>query len=335
MISPPPAGINHFHLRWTGRVWVGSITGLGHGEGVHVGAEARILAVGEVLWDCFGREQRLGGAPFNFGYHAATQGAESAVVTAIGADDLGRAILDAVRANGRFRLVSRPGWPGAAGRCAVFAPRDPAHPTGIVRVTVDRAGNPTFRILARRAWDHIAWRPALARLARQADLVCFGTLAQRSPVSRETIRRVVEATHGVRLCDLNLRAPFFNEATVRRSLGWADVVKLNEEEFAAVRRMFGLPTGRLAAARRLMRDFAIDLICVTRGARGCWLAGPRTTAAAPGERVEVVDTVGAGDAFAASLAVDLLAGRRLGAMARRANRAAARVAAHAGAIGPD
>ncbi|GAG50570.1 unnamed protein product, partial [marine sediment metagenome] len=120
---------------------------------------ARILAVGEVLWDCFGNERRLGGAPFNFGYYAAALGAESAVISAVGADPSGREIRRRARAEQGFSLASRRRWEGRRGDgphpCALHLQRDSQHPTGVVRVTLDEAGNPTFRILTRRAWDFI------------------------------------------------------------------------------------------------------------------------------------------------------------------------------------
>lgn len=309
-----------------------------------MGRRPRVLAVGEVLWDVIerageeGEKWRLGGAPFNFGYYAAALGAESRVISAVGLDPPGRRICRMAGSGGGFVLAGRRSTP-AGGRgqpppCILHLQRDPRHPTGLVRVRVDERGEPTFRILQRRAWDFIACRPGLRRLAAGADLFYFGTLAQRSPRTRRTVRLLAAETAGLRLCDLNLRQPFFDEEVIAWSLSAADILKLNRREFEVIRGMFSLGEGRLRAARRLMRRFGIGLVCITLGERGAWLADGENAVEVAGRRATVADTVGAGDAFAASLAVDYLLGRDLESIGRAANRLGALVAEHPGALLP-
>lgn len=279
----------------------------------------KILSVGEVLWDCFGDGRRLGGAPFNFAYYAAALGAEVWMVTAVGEDQAGDDLLATAPQHPRLHLIAQ---------------RDPEHPTGEVRVTLDADGVPTFEILEHRAWDSIAWTDEVMGLAVQADLVYFGSLAQRAPVSRQTIYNCLMATRGCLFCDLNLRPPFTSRRVVGLCLQLPHILKVSEAELAHVCRMKHIRGTGYRAARNLSRGLEFDLLCVTRGANGCWLCTPEELVTVPGEPAAVADTVGAGDAFAASLAVDGMAGCDLRTIGERANEVGALVASCPGAIAP-
>jgi fructokinase len=211
------------------------------------------------------------------------------------------------------------------------------HPTGTVGVVVDARGEPTFAVNENSAWDYLEWTPAWAELARRADAVCFGTLGQRAEAARATITRFLAATRpgALRLFDVNLRHSFFTPDMLRRSLRLADVCKLNEEELTQTAVMLGYAEREaVAVARRLLAEFTLRLVAVTRGARGSLLVSATDTAAHPGVRVRVADCIGAGDAFAAALLHGCLRGASLAQMSAAANRLGAWVASRVGATPP-
>lgn len=277
-----------------------------------------MVGFGEVLWDIFPDGRRLGGAPFNFVFHGRALGLDSAPVTRVGDDDLGREIL---------RRAEEGGVPTAG------VQRDDRHPTGTVRVELDGAGSPTFTIERDVAWDWIEYDAAAADLARAADWICFGTLAQRAETSRETLNRVLaDAPAGAcRLCDLNLRAPHDDPDVVEASLSRCDVLKLNDDEAAWIGKRWEWPRDAAEVCARLRDAYGIDQVYVTLGAEGCLASAAGGEFHVPGERVDVVDTVGAGDAFAAGLVARLADGAGPAGAARFANRLGAFVAACRGA----
>jgi fructokinase len=258
-----------------------------------------IVALGELLWDLLPTGPRAGGAPFNFAYHCHQLGHPAVIVSRLGDDEQGRQLRAEVR---RLGLSDE------------YIQTDPEHSTGTVQVSLDAAGQPEYTITDRVAWDFIESGPRLDALAESARAVCFGTLAQRAPESRATIRRSVALTHGLIVLDLNLRPPFDSAETIRESLDLADWLKLNEDE-----------------AHRLSADIDVPLICRTRGANGCDLHTPvHLIVDLPGIPVRVADTVGAGDAFTAALLTQHLEGRPLREAARFANAYAAVVASKVG-----
>jgi len=284
------------------------------------GRPLRVLGVGEILWDVFADGRRvLGGAPANFAYHAQGLGAQAAVISAIGADALGQEILAKLAGLGM-----------ETGGLAVLADR----PTGTVTVALDADGKPSYVIHEGVAWDAIPWTEAAARLAATADVIGFGSLAQRSPTSRKTLRRVLAAAPPgcLKVFDLNLRQAYFSREVVQESLAAADVLKLNDEELPVVARLLGLAHGDERAMERLLNDYGLSLVALTRGSHGSLLRSREARHEHPGEAVQVVDTVGAGDAFTAALAVGLRQGLDLATINGQANRLAAQVCAHAGAM---
>lgn len=256
-----------------------------------------IITVGEVLWDMFPSGPRFGGAPANLACHAAMLGANVTVVSRVGEDDFGRQAIQFLK---------------SAGINPASIQVDPVHATGSVLVTLDGAGKPTFAIRRDVAWDHLEWHDHLASLAEQADAICFGTLAQRCNQTRSVITRLLtEAPDRLRLLDLNLRPPFFDEPTIRGSLAQANALKLNDEELETVRDLLHLVGSPRDQIEQLRQQFDLRLIALTRGHAGSLLVVGDQQSELIGRQLEVVDTVGAGDAFTAAVVVGYLNGKPL------------------------
>lgn len=281
-----------------------------------------VVGIGEVLWDVYPDGAHLGGAPANFACHAAALGAEAWIVSAVGADELGDRAVDQLRTQGaRVDHIAR----------------DREHATGRVNVTLDAEKRPTFEIATNAAWDHIPWSDGLERLAGRADAVCFGTLAQRSPVSRETLHRFLRETRpsALRIFDVNLRQHFHNRESIERSLELASAVKLNEDELPVVASLCGIRPARTPATlEALARRYGLQLVALTCGPGGAILVAGDEESVEPAAAVGVVDTVGAGDAFTAALVCDFLRGVSLTEANRRANAVAAFVCSLSGATPP-
>ena len=278
-----------------------------------------IVGLGEVLWDVYPDAAHFGGAPANFACHAAGLGAESWMVSAVGADELG----DRARAALREHRV----------HCAHLA-QVPHHATGTVLVRLDAAGVASYAFAADTAWDHLSWTDDLAALAARCDAVWFGTLGQRSPVSRDTIRRFVEATPrtALRVFDVNLRQHFYDRETIDASLRIATALKLNDDELPVVAELCGI---HAATPREMLGELMtrhdLRLAALTRGPLGSLLISANEWDECPAPRANVVDTVGAGDAFTATLVTDFLRGLPLAKINRHANAVASHVCAQNGA----
>jgi fructokinase len=277
----------------------------------------RIVAIGETLWDVFPDGAVWGGAPGNVACHAAGLGAAGVIVSRVGRDDLGDrgiATLESLGVDCRHMQ------------------RDEARPTGTVAVSLVPAGDARYEFAADVAWDHLAWRPALAALATDAAAFCFGTLGQRSEVSRQTIRRFLAVARGMRVFDVNLRQQFHSPELIRESLALADVLKLNEEELPVVAAACGIAAADpVAALRELAARHRLRLAALTRGATGSVLVAAGHTSLRPALATAIVDTVGAGDAFTAAVIVGLLHDKPLAAIHDHAARLAAFVCGHRGA----
>lgn len=277
-----------------------------------------VVGIGEVLWDMYADGARLGGAPANFACHAAAQGVESWIVSAAGVDELGDRAVEDLRALGAHLDIAR----------------DRVRPTGRVNVVLD-AGRPTFEIAPDAAWDHIPWTADLEALVRRADAVCFGTLAQRSRDSRETILRFLRLARpsALRMFDVNLRQSNYDAATIERSLELSSGLKLNEDELPVVAAACGIRAdSTIATLRALARRFGLRIVALTRGPQGAILVAGDAESVETAPPVTVVDTVGAGDAFTATLVCDLLAGMPLAEINRHANAVAAYVCSQTGAM---
>jgi len=279
-----------------------------------------VVGLGEVLWDVFDDEARFGGAPANFASHAAALGAQAWVVSGVGQDPLGERALDHLAAHGvQIDTVAR----------------IPQAPTGSVQVRLDGHGSPHFTIHRHVAWDHIPWTDATADLAPRAEAVCFGTLAQREEESRRTIQRFVDATRPNcwRVFDVNLRQDFYDRSVIEQSLQRCNVLKLSDEELLVLARLFHLDeVSDAAQLEQLIERFDLQLAVLTLGGRGATLMDRSQTVSVQAEPVRVRDTVGAGDAFAATITMGLLADCDLRAIAEHACRVAGYVCSQDGAV---
>ncbi len=267
-----------------------------------------VVGLGEVLWDLLPAGKQLGGAPTNFAYITNLLGDRGMVASRVGNDDFGR---EARLALEKLRLPT------------ANLQLDPVHSTGTVKVQLDAAGQPKFEISESVAWDFLAWTSEWNALAREADAVCFGSLAQRSLASRKTIREFVKATRAsaTRIFDVNLRQAFFSAEVLAESANSADIVKLNDDELPRVMALLGLPhQDEESSAENLIRAFGLKLVCVTRGAKGSLLVSEAGSHRHPGYQIKVADTIGAGDAFTAALVHEYLRGATMAAMNDAANR---------------
>jgi fructokinase len=280
-----------------------------------------VIGLGEILWDLLPAGQQLGGAPANFAYHARALGARSRVLSRVGRDALGAEILQ------RLQTLGLP---------ASDIQIDPSAPTGTASVELSSDGQPRFTIHENVAWDRLALEKAALAAVAEADAVSFGTLAQRREPSRGTVQALLAAVRpgALRILDLNLRQNYFSRDVIETSLRLANIVKCNEAELPVLAEMLGLRGSVPRQIEQLARQRAQRLICLTRGAHGSLLYAEGQWADDPGEPVVVKDTVGAGDAFAAALALGLLAGQPLAAVNRRANQVARFVCSCEGATPP-
>ncbi len=281
-----------------------------------------LAAIGEVLWDIFPDGARFGGAPANVASHAAALGADAAMVSCVGNDDLGQRAVEALRS----RHVNTD---------AVIRSDD--YPTGTVTVQLDETGKPQFTIGQPAAWDHLAWSDLLQQLAARCDAVCFGSLGQRNQASRDVIHRFVTATpsSALRVCDVNLRRPFVDHDVIRASLEVANVLKLSDEELNEIAQACGYPEEEESVVlARLLHDWQLQLVAVTRGSGGATLLSSQRRSDCQGTPVTVKDTVGAGDAFTAAMICGRLQGIALDDITRHACRVASYVCTQSGATPP-
>lgn len=269
------------------------------------------VGMGEALWDIFPDGKRIGGAPANFAFHAARLGFDSLCISAVGNDPEGDAIVEVFRGKGLRHLLPRV-----------------EQPTGTVRVTLDAEGVPSYEIVREVAWDYIPTLPEADAIAARTTVFCFGTLAQRNPVSRRAIGRFLDCMPSeagrLKVYDINLRQQFYDRETIVDSLAKADLLKLNDEELEVLHRMLGLPSDPQRAARCIMERYGIALVAITCGACGSHVFASGQSSFFDTPRVAVCDTVGAGDAFTAGLCSGLAAGCSV----REAHRIAVDVSAY-------
>ncbi|MGD0546988.1 MAG: carbohydrate kinase [Terracidiphilus sp.] len=280
-----------------------------------------ILGIGELLWDLLLDGPRLGGAPANFAVMAARLGNHAAILGRIGQDELGRKAVEQL---------------GLLPADASFLQVDTLHETGRVTVAFEN-GEPQYTIHQPAAWDFLELTDAWERLAGKADAICFGSLAQRSPVSRQTIQALAAraSTACVRVFDVNLRPPFYSAEIIQESLELATVLKLNDTELPRVLELLGLAADSplKLGAERLLREFpSLRMVAVTRGEHGSQLVTREESDEHPGVPVQVADTIGAGDAFTAAMTHYLLRGASLATLNEAGNCWGAWVASRSGAM---
>jgi len=275
-------------------------------------ASPTILCFGEALWDVGPSGRVPGGAPMNVALRLARLGARVRFVSRVGSDALGTELLE---------------YLAASGLPVEEVQFDEQAPTGRVLVDVADPHDVRYEICAPAAWDFIEAEPAAP------DVLVYGSLAARHAVSHATLRRLLDVAD-LKVFDVNLRPPHDRREEIEPLLARADWVKLNEDELAVVCRWLGLvpdPANPSVVLEELARRLALDVVCVTRGPRGAWMWKDGRLHTHPGLQVDVVDTVGCGDAFLACLLWDLLAGERPDEALGRACALGALVAMHEGA----
>lgn len=256
-----------------------------------------VVGIGEALWDILPEGKKLGGAPANFAYHVSQFGLQSQVVSAIGDDKLGNEILENFRNKGLDTLIEKV-----------------EYPTGIVQVQLDNVGVPCYDIKENVAWDNIPFTDKLKRLAKRTSAVCYGSLAQRNIISRETINAFLDAmpeTKGrYKIFDINLRQGFYTKEILCNSMTRCNILKINDEELVTVSRMFGYPGIDLQdKCWILLAKYNLEILILTCGVNGSYVFTPGHVSFVETPIVEVADTVGAGDSFTAAFIAAILKGK--------------------------
>lgn len=289
-----------------------------------------VVGLGEALWDCLPEGKKLGGAPANFAYHAGQfVGSENTIaISALGEDKLAEETIDALQEHHLNYLMPRV-----------------AYPTGTVQVQLDEQGIPTYDIKENVAWDNIPFTPEIEEIAANCKAVCFGSLAQRNVVSRENIHRFLDKTPAdcVKIFDINLRQNFYTKEIIQESIRRCNILKINDEELVLIGRMFGYPGLDIEnKCWLILGKYNLDMLVLTCGTNGSYvfsrceaLSAPTTSGQMSFQetpKVEVADTVGAGDSFTGSFCAAILSGKSVPEAHRLAVEVSAYVCTQNGAM---
>ena len=254
-----------------------------------------VVGMGEVLWDMLPTGKVLGGAPVNFAYHAMQLGAVGVAISAVGDDELGREIMNTVNEKG-------------IRNCIVIN----KYPTSTVGVTL-KEGKPEYTIYENVAWDFIELLPEAIQILKETDAVCFGTLAQRSWVSHESIMLALKLVpdHCLKVYDINLRQKYYTKALIHESLSLANIFKINDDEVEIFKELFGLEGTEIQICEKIKETYSLDYLALTKGEAGSYLFGNDEVSFVPTPIVKVEDTVGAGDSFTSAMVMGILNQRPL------------------------
>lgn len=279
-----------------------------------------VVGMGEALWDVLPEGKKIGGAPANFAYHVSQFGLPSCVVSAVGDDALGKEIIENFTSKGLNQLIA-----------------EVPYPTGTVQVEIDQAGVPQYEIKENVAWDNIPYTAHLEAIAEKTKAVCFGSLAQRNVVSRNTINRFLDAMprteDSLVVFDVNLRQGFYNKEILCNSMKRCNILKINDEELVTVSRMFGYPGIDLQdKCWILLGKYNLKMLILTCGINGSYVFTPGNVSFQPTPKVEVADTVGAGDSFTAAFISSILKGKSVQEAHSRAVQTSAYVCTKKGAM---
>lgn len=253
-----------------------------------------IVGLGEALWDCLPDGKKLGGAPANFAYHVGQFGFDTIAVSAVGNDRLGDETIASLEAKGLKYMMPRV-----------------SYPTGTVQVTLDDNGIPTYDIRENVAWDNIPFSPELEELAHNCRAVCWGSLAQRNVVSRETINKFLDTAPKdcLKIFDINLRQNFYTKEVISESIKRCNVLKINDEELVVIGRLFGYPGLDMEnKCWLILGKYNLDMLVLTCGVNGSYVFTPGSVSFQETPLVDVVDTVGAGDSFTGTFCASILSG---------------------------
>jgi len=269
-----------------------------------------ILSIGELLWDIFPDKKILGGAPANFVYHARQFGSDATLFTALGNDQQGLELEETAAKAGIIMQSSRV-----------------SHPTGTAEIILNNEQVPTYKLNDNCAWDHIPLTNNLKKFAEKADLIVFGTIAQRNFESRNTINEALKLSKSSSkiLFDINLRLNFYTKEIIEESLNAANYLKLNDEEESVLQNIFNKNIGQIIS------DFNLELAILTMGPKGSRIITSNTMSECPATKCEIIDTVGAGDSFTAFFIINYLNGMSIPESQKKASNVAAYVCAHNGA----
>lgn len=279
-----------------------------------------VIGMGEALWDVLPEGKKIGGAPANFAYHVSQFGLPSCVVSAVGDDPLGHEIIENFTSKGLTHHIDTV-----------------PYPTGTVQVEIDQAGVPQYEIKENVAWDNIPYTDSLAALAAETSAFCFGSLAQRNVVSRNTINSFLDAipeeNNPLIVFDVNLRQGFYNKDILCNSMKRCNILKINDEELVTVSRMFGYPGIDLQdKCWILLGKYNLKMLILTCGINGSYVFTPGNVSFQPTPKVEVADTVGAGDSFTAAFIASILKGKSVAEAHSLAVRTSAFVCTQKGAM---
>ena len=271
-----------------------------------------VIGIGEALFDVLPEGKKLGGAPANFAYHVSQFGIESCAVSAKGDDELGKELiaeLDVHHLNYQIETVD--------------------YPTGTVQVSLDANGIPAYDIKEGAAWDNMPFTPALEEKAKNCTAVCFGSLAQRNEVSRNTIHRFLDTMPNeeglYKVFDINLRQGFFTKEIITESIKRCNILKINDEELITIGRLFGYPGIDLQnKCWLLLGKYNLKMLILTCGVNGSYVFTPGEVSYIETPKVEVADTVGAGDSFTGAFVASILRGKSV----REAHELAVKVSAY-------
>jgi len=269
-----------------------------------------ILSIGEILWDIFPDKKILGGAPANFVFHARQFGSDATLFTALGNDQQGLELEEEAAKAGIIMQSSRV-----------------SHPTGTADIILNNEQEPTYKLNDNCAWDHIPLTNNLKKFAAKADLIVFGTIAQRNFESRNTIKKALELSKypSKILFDINLRLNFYTKEIIEESLSASNYLKLNDEEESVLKIIFNKNIGQIIS------DFNLELAILTLGPKGSRIITSNTVSECPSTKCEIIDTVGAGDSFTAFFIINYLNGMSIPESQKKASNVAAYVCAHNGA----